>query len=120
MLPDRAGAGAERLVVADLDLRRVVEERRNFDPIGHYSRADVFDVQVDRRRPEAVRFTDRVLGRLGATPCQVYRAHTAGPTEGPWRAHDARQAAGPVKETFIRSCLGAADATPRRGGRGPR
>jgi nitrilase len=50
--------GQERLVMADLDLRRVAEERHNFDPTGHYSRADVFSVQVDRRRLEAVRFTD--------------------------------------------------------------
>ncbi len=50
--------GEERLVIADLDLRRVAEERQNFDPTGHYSRPDVFTVQVDRRRLEAVRFTD--------------------------------------------------------------
>jgi nitrilase len=48
----------ERLVVADLDLRRVAEERQNFDPTGHYSRPDVFRVEVDRRRLEAARFTD--------------------------------------------------------------
>lgn len=50
--------GQERLVVADLDLRRVAEERQSFDPTGHYSRPDVFSVQVDRRRLEAARFTD--------------------------------------------------------------
>ncbi|MDP9396896.1 MAG: carbon-nitrogen hydrolase family protein [Actinomycetota bacterium] len=50
--------GEERLVVADLDLRRVAEERQNFDPTGHYSRPDVFSVQVNRRRLEAVHFTD--------------------------------------------------------------
>ncbi len=48
----------ERLVVADPDLPRVAAERQNFDPTGHYSRADVFTVQVDRRRLEAARFTD--------------------------------------------------------------
>ncbi len=42
--------GEERLVVADLNLRRVAEERQNFDPTDHYSRPDVFTVQVDRRR----------------------------------------------------------------------
>jgi nitrilase len=51
-------ADEERLVVADLDLRRVAEERQNFDPTGHYSRPDVFDVRVDRRRLEAARFSD--------------------------------------------------------------
>jgi nitrilase len=50
--------GEERLVVADLDLRRVAEERQSFDPTGHYSRPDVFTVQVDRRRLEAVHFSD--------------------------------------------------------------
>jgi len=48
----------ERLIVADLDLRRVAEERQNFDPTGHYSRPDVFAVQVDRRRRSAVAFQD--------------------------------------------------------------
>ena len=50
--------GEERLVMADLDLRRVAEERHNFHPTGHYSRADVVSVQVDRRRLEAAHFTD--------------------------------------------------------------
>lgn len=47
----------ERLVVADIDLRRVAEERHNFDPAGHYSRPDVFAVDVDRRRRRPSSFT---------------------------------------------------------------
>ena len=43
-------AGEERLVIADVDLSKVREERHNFDPTGHYSRSDVFDLKVDRRR----------------------------------------------------------------------
>ena len=50
--------GEERLVIADLNLRRVSEERQNFDPTGHYSRPDVFTVHVDRRRREAAQFGD--------------------------------------------------------------
>ncbi len=51
-------AGEERLVAADIDLARVREERQNFDPTGHYSRPDVFDVRVDRRRRAAATFSD--------------------------------------------------------------
>ena len=50
--------GQERLVIADLDLRRVSEEQQNFDPTGHYSRPDVFTVHVDRRRRSAAEFGD--------------------------------------------------------------
>ncbi len=47
--------GEECLVVADIDLGRVREERQNFDPTGHYSRADVFQLKVDDSRQESVR-----------------------------------------------------------------
>ncbi len=43
-------ASAERLLVADIDLARVREERQNFDPTGHYGRPDIFQLRVDRRR----------------------------------------------------------------------
>ena len=46
----------ERLVIADLDIALVAQERHNFDPTGHYSRPDVFTVTVDRSRREAVEF----------------------------------------------------------------
>ncbi len=48
----------ERLVVADLDLALVAQERHNFDPTGHYSRPDVFRTEVDRRRRDAAHFQD--------------------------------------------------------------
>ncbi len=48
----------ERLIVADIDLALVRRERQSFDPTGHYSRPDVFDVRVDRRRRDAAVFTD--------------------------------------------------------------
>ena len=50
--------GTEGLVVADIDLREVAHERLAFDPTGHYSRPDVFEVRVDRRRLTASTFED--------------------------------------------------------------
>ena len=43
-------AGEENLFLETLDLRRVFEERQNFDPSGHYSRQDVTRLDVNRRR----------------------------------------------------------------------
>ena len=40
----------EGLVVAEVDVARVREERQNFDPTGHYGRPDLFQLRVDRRR----------------------------------------------------------------------
>lgn len=51
-------SGEERLVVADVNLARVREERQNFDPAGHYGRPDVFEVRVDRRRLDPATFED--------------------------------------------------------------
>ena len=48
----------ERLLIADVDRAAVLRERRDFDPAGHYSRGDVFQVTVDRRRPAPARFLD--------------------------------------------------------------
>jgi nitrilase len=51
-------AGDEGLVTADVDLARVRGERQNFDPAGHFARADVFELRVDRRRLAAASFSD--------------------------------------------------------------
>ncbi|MEO0512917.1 MAG: carbon-nitrogen hydrolase family protein [Planctomycetota bacterium] len=40
------------LIYADLDQARVLEERQNFDPAGHYGRPELLGLRVDRRRPQ--------------------------------------------------------------------
>ncbi|MGB5983617.1 MAG: carbon-nitrogen hydrolase family protein [Nonlabens sp.] len=50
--------GNEEIIYADLDLNRVLEERQNFDPAGHYSRPDVTQLYVNRERQSTVRFKD--------------------------------------------------------------
>ena len=46
----------ERLIVQTLDYRRVLEERQNFDPAGHYSRPDVTRLTVNRERQSTIEF----------------------------------------------------------------
>jgi len=58
----------EGLLFADLDRERVLAERQNFDPMGHYNRPDVFQLQVDRRRKAPVEFRDAPPGPPGVDP----------------------------------------------------
>ncbi len=51
-------AGEETLVIAEVDAAVVRGARQNFDPAGHYFRADVIDVTVDRRRLGPATFED--------------------------------------------------------------
>jgi nitrilase len=50
--------GEEGLIIAGVDPARIASARYSFDPTGHYARPDVFEVTVDRRRQEAVAFTE--------------------------------------------------------------
>ena len=47
----------EGLLVATLDFNRVLEERQNFDPVGHYSRPDVTQLMVNKERQTTVKIS---------------------------------------------------------------
>jgi len=40
----------EEIILAMLEIHKVLEERQNFDPVGHYSRPDVTKLTVNRAR----------------------------------------------------------------------
>ncbi|MDG5490279.1 carbon-nitrogen hydrolase family protein [Psychroserpens sp. SPM9] len=44
------------LIYQTIDFNRVLEERQNFDPVGHYSRPDVTKLVVNRERQSTVSF----------------------------------------------------------------
>lgn len=49
----------EGIFYGEIDLATVRGERQNFDPAGHYNRADVFDLRVCRKRLAAAEFSER-------------------------------------------------------------
>ncbi len=44
----------EGLFAVEVDFNKVLEERQNFDPVGHYSRPDVTKLKVNRKRQKIV------------------------------------------------------------------
>ena len=42
--------GKEELIIQEIDFNRVLEERQNFDPVGHYSRPDVTRLVLNTER----------------------------------------------------------------------
>ena len=51
----------EGIVYADIDLNRCIQPRQMHDITGHYNRFDVFDLRVNRRSLQPVRFDDRAF-----------------------------------------------------------
>ncbi|WOJ95568.1 carbon-nitrogen hydrolase family protein [Congregibacter brevis] len=51
----------ETVLTAVIDMQTVREERQNFDPSGHYSRPDVFELRVNRERQKLTTFSDEKL-----------------------------------------------------------
>lgn len=49
---------AEGILTAEIDLTRVAELRRLFDPVGHYHRPDIFELRVDTRPRPTVTIID--------------------------------------------------------------
>ena len=45
----------EGLIYKTIDFNRVLEERQNFDPVGHYSRPDVTQLSVNRERQSTIK-----------------------------------------------------------------
>ncbi|NQY04674.1 MAG: carbon-nitrogen hydrolase family protein [Flavobacteriaceae bacterium] len=46
----------EGLIIETLNFNRVLQERQNFDPVGHYSRPDITQLTVNRERQSTVKF----------------------------------------------------------------
>jgi nitrilase len=49
----------EKLIIAEIDHEMIRKERHNFDPSGHYSRPDVFSLEVNRSRQSILKLTNR-------------------------------------------------------------
>ncbi|WP_046756280.1 carbon-nitrogen hydrolase family protein [Kordia jejudonensis] len=48
----------EGLIIATLDFNLVLEERQNFDAVGHYSRPDVTQLTLNRERQRTIKIND--------------------------------------------------------------
>lgn len=46
----------EGLIITSIDVNKVLEERQNFDPAGHYSRPDITKLTINRERQSIVDF----------------------------------------------------------------
>ncbi|MEM7161389.1 MAG: carbon-nitrogen hydrolase family protein [Bacteroidota bacterium] len=48
----------EELIISEIDFMRILEERQNFDVVGHYSRPDVTKLIVNRERQSIIEIED--------------------------------------------------------------
>ena len=61
--------GEEGILYADLDLERVVQQRQQFDVVGHYARPDVLSLRLNRAPQSSL----DVVADL--KPCSTAREH---------------------------------------------
>jgi nitrilase len=50
--------GEEGNIISTIDFNKVLEERQNFDPVGHYSRPDVTKLTINRERQSVLDIVD--------------------------------------------------------------
>lgn len=48
----------EKLITSTIEYSKILEERQNFDPVGHYSRPDVTQLIVNRDRQSIIKLVD--------------------------------------------------------------
>jgi nitrilase len=58
----------EAIITAEIDLRAVTRGMYDFDPVGHYSRPDIFSLTVDKRPKEAVRAIESAVDESAVLP----------------------------------------------------
>lgn len=48
--------GKEEIIIANLDLREIAYSQFDFDVVGHYSRPDVFQLLVNEKKKENIKW----------------------------------------------------------------
>ncbi|MGI8387794.1 carbon-nitrogen hydrolase family protein [Robertmurraya sp. P23] len=51
--------GKEEILIADLDLREITYSHFDFDPVGHYSKPDVFTLQVNKVKQNIIEYKSK-------------------------------------------------------------